>query len=98
VTDAERVRRLNENERLFANFNEAVRELDVRLGIDGESEHYLCECSDQDCTQRIALMPEEYAEARSNARWFFMIPGHRDPAHERIVRETDRYVLVEKTD
>jgi hypothetical protein len=93
----ERAQRVEQNERLFAVFNEAVRHVDAMLELDAPSEHYLCECSFQGCTQRIALTPAEYAEARSMPTRFFMIAGHRDPAHERIVRETDRYVLVEKT-
>jgi hypothetical protein len=93
----DRARRVEENERVFAAFNEAVHTIDKRLELDTEAEHYVCECSVQDCTQRVALTPDEYREARSSADRFFMIAGHRDPANETIVRETDRYVLVEKT-
>lgn len=94
----ERVQRVEENEQLFAAFNQAVHEADEQLGVSEASEQYICECSIQECAQRVSLTPEEYTEARSAPRRFFMLPAHPDPAHERIVRETDRYVLVEKTD
>jgi hypothetical protein len=93
-----RARRVEQNEHLFAAVNEAIRGVNARLDLEDGSEQYICECSVQDCTQRVSLTPDEYAEARSNRRWFFMIAGHRDPAHEEIVRETDRYVLVEKVE
>lgn len=96
MSDPERARRVTENERLFETVNEAIRRVNDALGLDDESEQYICECSVQDCTQRISLTRAEYAEARENPNRFFMIAGHRDPVHEHVVRETDRYVLVEK--
>ena len=98
MTDGERARRIVENEQLFEAVNAAVRQVNEELGVDDASEHYVCECSMQECTQRIALTRDEYLEARENPARFFMLAGHRDPAHETIVRETDRYVLVEKDD
>jgi hypothetical protein len=98
VTELERARRVKENERLFALVNEAIHGVNVRLGVDDETEHDVCECSIQECAQRVALTREEYAEARSDEDWYFMLPAHQDPAHERVLRETDRYLLVEKTD
>ena len=98
MSESERARRIVENERLFEAVNAAVKDVNARLGIDDESEQYVCECSIQECTQRIALTRGEYAEARETPARFFMLAGHRDPAHEVIIRETDRYVLVEKDD
>jgi hypothetical protein len=98
MSASERARRIVENEQLFEAVNAAVRQVNTELGIDDETEHYVCECSMQECTQRIALTREEYLEARENPARFFMLAAHRDPAHEHVVRETDRYVLVEKED
>jgi hypothetical protein len=96
MSDAERARRIAENERLFESVNEAIRSINATLAIDDETEQYICECSIQDCMQRIALTRAEYAEAREDPDRFFMVAAHRDPVHEHVVRETDRYVLVEK--
>jgi hypothetical protein len=98
MSSDERGQRLAENERMFEAVNTAIRDVNERLGVSDETEQYLCECSLQDCTQRISLTPDEYAEARSNPARFFMVAAHRDPVHEEIVRTTDRYVLVEKRD
>ena len=98
MSDPQRTRRVEQNERLFAAVNQAIRGVNARLQIDDASEQYVCECSIQECTQKVGLTHDEYKQARSDPDWFFMIPAHRDPAHERIVDETDRYVLVEKTD
>lgn len=93
----ERARRVEENERLFGAVNAAISHVNRELGLDDTVEQYVCECSIQACVERVALTREEYREARERPDRFFMIAGHRDPVHERIVRETDRYVLVEKT-
>jgi len=98
VTDSERSRRVKQNERLFAAFNEAIQQANSELGVADPTEQYVCECSVQECLQRVTLSADEYLEARSAPLRFFMIAAHRDPAHEQIVRETDRYVLVEKRD
>jgi hypothetical protein len=98
MSSDERGQRLAENERLFEAVNAAIRDVNERLGVSDQSEQYLCECSLQDCMQRVSLTPEEYAEARSSPERFFMVAAHRDPVHEVVVRTTDRYVLVEKKD
>lgn len=98
MPDDERTRRITQNEQLFAAVNEAIRHVDESLDVGDESEHYVCECSVQECSERIPLTRDEYTEARDVPGRFFMVAAHRDPAHERIVRTTDRYVLVEKTE
>lgn len=96
MSSNERARRIVDNEHLFQAVNAAIRDVNEQLGISDESEQYLCECSLQDCTQRIAMTRDEYAEARESPNRFLMVAAHRDPVHEEIVRTTDRYVLVEK--
>jgi hypothetical protein len=96
MSELERGRRVTANEQLFEAVNDAIRGINRTLDIDDETEHYICECSVQDCMQRIALTRAEYAEARGAPNRFFMLAGHLDPAHEHVIRETDRYILVEK--
>lgn len=93
----ERARRVEENEHLFGAVNQAIAQVNRKLGLDDTVEQYLCECSVLTCAERIALTRDEYEEVRKRPNQFFMVAGHRDPVHERIIRETDRYIMVEKT-
>jgi hypothetical protein len=55
-----------------------------------------CECSNVECDQVVALDMSEYEEIRQDSRQFVVVPGHVEGDVERVVRETDRYVVVEK--
>jgi hypothetical protein len=88
--------RAAKNERLFREVNDRILELQEDFGKAYGSAHFICECSYLECTIRLELELEEYAEVRSEATHFVVAPGHVDGDHERIVRRTDRFVVVEK--
>lgn len=56
----------------------------------------LCECADEDCTQRIELTRAEYEETRSDPARFVVAPSHADPEIERVIDRTDRFEMVRK--
>jgi len=88
-------RRLARNEALFREVNESVRTL---TDDDGGTLHdFFCECADVDCTIRVKLTNSEYETARSEGRRFIVACGHELPGVERIIIETERFLLVEKT-
>lgn len=58
--------------------------------------HFYCECSDENCRQRIVLKPKEYSELHANSSQFIVIPGHHVPKIERVVLTTGNYEVVEK--
>ena len=55
-----------------------------------------CECGRKDCEERVSLTPSEYHEVRTQRDRFALVPGHEDPALERTVKRTDRYIVVDK--
>lgn len=55
----------------------------------------LCECGRQDCTYRLQITEDDYELLRSNPIGFVLVPGHDDKRVERVIRRTDRYVIVE---
>jgi hypothetical protein len=57
---------------------------------------FICECSDERCTHVVSLTLEEYGEIREHDRRFFVVPGHRLSAGERVVEEAERYLVTEK--
>lgn len=56
----------------------------------------LCECVYDECTEWLTLTNDDYREVRERSRWFFVRPDHIVPDVERVVREGERFVIVEK--
>lgn len=56
----------------------------------------LCECGRDDCDRVLAVTIAEYEETRSDSRRFVVARDHVIPDLERVVSETDRYIVVAK--
>ena len=103
-------KRWAENEAIFRQANEKVTAGLARTKAIAEEEGqqhavkdiddvtllFYCECSDEKCTERIALTPKEYSERHQNKTQFVLLPGHNKPEVERVVYEGGKYVVVEK--
>jgi hypothetical protein len=92
----DRKTRLEENEKLFREVNERVEE--VQDSSHGAEQHWVCECGDETCFERLTVPLGEYHEVRSHADWFLIVPGHEKAEVERIVSKRDGYWVVEKYD
>jgi hypothetical protein len=89
--------RAAQNEALFRNVNEEIEKLGLVESESGQPlAAFVCECSDGTCAEQVQLTIGEYEEVRSRSRWFAIAPGHVTAEVERVVRTTDRYVIVEK--
>jgi hypothetical protein len=81
--------------------NEAIfREVNERVADVSDSEarmtNFLCECGNLDCIEEVSLTDSEYLELRSNATTFAVAPGHALEDVENVIKETDRFHVVEK--
>jgi len=94
MTDRER--RLGENEVLYREVNERVRELHDDFGLDEQLIEFVCECARLSCTERIRLTPGEYEHVRASGRRFALVDGHEVPDLEAVVERSERFVVVEK--
>lgn len=85
--------RLVRNQILFREVNERVREV-----LEGEEDsiEFLCECSNEDCIETLALSGAMYEHVRSHATFFVVAKGHERLEVERVVEEGPGFVLVEK--
>jgi hypothetical protein len=92
----ERDRRMAQNEVLFREVNERVRDVASQLGDDGGYE-YFCECSNKDCTFRVSLSLADYEAIRQSPRQFVVLPGHFTPEIEEVVAETEAFWIVRKS-
>jgi hypothetical protein len=94
----EREARLAKNEALFRDVNERVKEVKGELeeaGSEGKID-FICECGRGECVAQVQLKLAEYEKVRANPAQFILKPGHETGLVERVVREGEGYVVVEK--
>src|SRR5262245_48273668 len=92
----DRKRRMAQNEALFREVNERVNDVAGSSNEDATYE-YLCECSNTDCTFRVALTRAEYEAVRADPTQFMVRHDHYLPEIETVVAEHPRYAIVRKT-
>ena len=87
--------------------NEAlIREVNERIGgLEHEAAsletnrllEFLCECGRKEvCDVTVEVTLQEYERVRTEDDRFLLAPGHETDELERIVEQTDRYVIVDK--
>ena len=91
--------RAGQNQSLYRTINERIKELNETFAEAGvPNSEWICECADTDCILRLTATLNEYETVRSNPRTFIISPGHVYPEVERVLRENDRFMIVEKLD
>jgi hypothetical protein len=58
--------------------------------------HFKCECSDENCIDRVLLKPSVYDRIHKARNHFVVVRGHEVPSIERVIRKTAGYCVVEK--
>ena len=101
MTVSDRGERKARNEAVFRTLNERARAISKEFSLAGIADErdrsdYLCECAAADCLERITATDAEYELARMAPVRFLVAPGHAAEDVERVVHETDRFVVVEK--
>jgi hypothetical protein len=91
----ERGRRVGQNEALFRNVNEEVRDVGEAFAITG-SLRMVCECGEQTCIEQIEVSGEEYEAIRADPTHFAIKPGHDVPDVETVVARHPGYWVVRK--
>jgi hypothetical protein len=56
----------------------------------------VCECGDLDCDRVAAISITEYEAVRNDPRHFVVVHDHVAPNLELVVRETERFAVVQK--
>ena len=84
--------RAAKNQSLFREVNDRIEELQATATFV----EFACECVDTDCTGAVPMTHEEYERMRRIPTHFVVLHGHVIADVERVVEETDRYVIVEK--
>ena len=98
MTENERDARVGRNQSMFRAVNEGMRELNDGFASITRSEEYsiVCECADLGCTESVLIRRSDYGAVRGSPRQFVVIRAHVLPEVERVVSESDGYVVAEK--
>jgi hypothetical protein len=102
-------RRQIENEMIFRRMNEKVGDdlgaLDAMHIADDNPQlirdedillRFKCECSDEDCGERIPLKLSDFQEIHADRDTFILMPNHQVEPIERVVRKEKNYSVVIK--
>jgi hypothetical protein len=92
---SDRQAEIGRRQSLFREVNEHIDELAESFDLQ-EKMTIFCECGSGKCGEQITLTEAEYERLRRVPTHFAVIPGHDEPAVERVVEMNDRYVIVEK--
>jgi hypothetical protein len=93
----EREVRAVRNQALFRAVNEKLQTLNDSFQSIMGTFTIACECADTSCIEMVDIEPDEYSAIRAEPRHFAVLPGHVYPEVERVVRESDGHVVVEKS-
>ena len=91
--------RAGENESRYRNLNERMEPHNAaHVWVDPPMPDWVCECASTECMKPVRLTLAEYEAVRAEPTHFFVLPSeeHRSLAVERLVRQTERYWIVEK--
>src|SRR6266516_3245530 len=86
--------RLARNQALFREVNERL--LELAEGFQDGSMQFVCECSNEDCTQTVTMNHEEYESVRSHSTFFVIASGHEVLEVENVVDRRDGWTIVQK--
>jgi hypothetical protein len=93
-----RLERQARNEGLLREVNERVHDLAEGAWPDDSGLlDFHCECGVEPyCGELVRMTGAEYDEVRAQDDRFAVVPGHENPELERVVRRTERYLVVDK--
>jgi hypothetical protein len=87
--------RVARNESTTRQINEGIEQAHQAAPVEGQV-RALCECGREECDRLIAITIAEYESVRADPSQFAVVRAHVMPDLERVVAETDRYVVVAK--
>lgn len=94
--DQENANRIAENETMFRDVNERIKNIQSGSAAEGLDYQFVCECGNPDCSEQINLSAAEYNEVRSYPVRFVTKPRHNIAGAEIVVAEHPDWIVVEK--
>src|SRR5690242_18207905 len=57
---------------------------------------FYCECSDDNCNDRVPMTLQEYEKLHNSPAKFVLSPGHQSPMVEKVLKEEPDHTVVKK--
>ena len=94
----DRQARAGENQSLFREVNERVKDVNDQFHASTSVSEWVCECANDTCVELIEMAGQEYEHIRAAGERFFVAPSdeHVWPDVERVVSRHRTYWIVEK--
>jgi hypothetical protein len=92
---SEREKRAARNEAISREINEGIEEAHRTAGSP-DYVRMVCECTQAECSALIVISVAEYEAVRADARDFAVLNEHVAPDVEMVVRQTERFSVVQK--
>jgi len=93
----DREARAARNQSLFRALNEKLESInEVFAEALTERFRIACECANLSCVEMLEINSGDYQSVRADPRHFLVLPGHIYPDVEKVVRQVDGFVVVEK--
>lgn len=86
------------NESRFREINERIERTNEGFDFAFTVATWICECTNEACTERLQLSVEEYEDIRSDGTCFLVAPSKRHVCRdiESVTKRSDRYWVVKK--
>ena len=97
--DTDRAARTAQNEALFREVNERVKDLNTTFDALARHAEWICECGNTDCLEPVQMSHEEYDAVRARGADCFLVrpsEAHVVPEVEQVVERNERYWVVQK--
>jgi hypothetical protein len=88
--------RAAQNQTLFREVNERMKDLNEHLAWQPDKGDWLCECEDETCFERIRMALPEYELLRADGNRFAVKPGHEDSEVDEVTDRHEQYLVVAK--
>lgn len=86
--------RQSHNRELFRAVNQRIADIAAGLGVLGETQGFICECSHIGCTEQIQVPLDVYGRVLGMSGGYLVRAGHEDTASEDVIETGSEYVIV----
>ena len=92
----ERAKRIGQNEALFREVNERVKDLNDTFELVLDERFLVCECGRETCIEQITMSAKEYEALRADPAQFAVVPGHDLTEVEEVIAHGNGFAIVRK--
>jgi|SRR5207302_8062991 len=94
MATAERELRAAQNQMMFRQVNDRIKELSETVGGSRPELDFSCECADGTCAEKIRMSFQQFVAIESDENQFIVLRGHEVPEVEDVIGEREGFLIV----